>query len=145
MVMQKTSRDTCKMRLAARIEHLERLIQFVSDFLLDQGLTEKKTVKAELATEQALVNIFEHAYTEDTGDVEVRCRKHDNGVLTVEILDEGIPFDVRAFPDPELTPDISSRKIGGLGIFLMHKMVDNVHYSREGDHNILTLSIHTGE
>jgi serine/threonine-protein kinase RsbW len=61
--------------------------------------------------------------------------------MIIEIIDSGVPFDVTSLTDPDLTADVGERKIGGLGIFLVKKMVDEVKYRREIDRNILTLTI----
>jgi serine/threonine-protein kinase RsbW len=132
-----------KIRLPARIENLKELMGFVSGFAQKAGFTRKKIPKIELATEEALLNIFNYAYSGDHGgEVEVRCRMEDNFTLIIDILDTGIPFDIRAVPDPDTSSGISERKIGGLGIFLIRKMVDEVRYRQEGKSNILTFVIH---
>ena len=65
----------------------------------------------------------------------------DRGRFIIEIIDSGIPFDVTATPDPDVTAGIQEREPGGLGIFFMKKMMDEVRYRRENDRNILTLII----
>lgn len=131
-----------KMKLPARIEHLERLIDFVSGYAKEKGFTGKRIKEIELATEEVLVNIFNYAYPEGTGDVEVSCRFEDASGLIIEISDSGIPFDSLSLPDPDVTSDVSGRKIGGLGVFFVRKMVDEVSYRRDGGKNILTLIFH---
>ena len=127
-------------RLPARIEDLERFMQFVSTCATGQGFTQERMKEIELALEEALVNIFNYAYPDQpTGEVEVRCKMDDNTSFIIEILDTGIPFDIQSISEPDLDASISERKIGGLGIFLIREMVDKVHYRRDGDSNILTL------
>ena len=131
-----------KIKLPARIENLERLIELVSGCAKEKGFTSKIIKEIELATEEALVNIFNYAYPEHAGDVEVRCKMDDDTRFIIEILDTGIPFNIHSISEPDLTENISNRKIGGLGIFLMRKMVDEVQYRRDEENNILTLIIH---
>ncbi len=132
-----------KTRQPAKIENLQKLMRFISDFAKAQGFTEKRIREVELATEEALLNIFNYAYPERVdGEVEVSCRMDEKSGLIIEILDNGKPFDVQSAPDPDLNLDVSERKIGGLGIFLIRKMADEVNYRREGENNILTLVIH---
>ena len=132
-----------KIRLPAKIENLKRLIQFVLDCAKSQGFTKKRIQEIELATEEALVNIFNYAYPDKhNGEVEVRCKLDDNIRFTLQILDNGIPFDIQSISKPDLTENISERKIGGLGILLIRNMVDEVQYRRDGESNILTLIIH---
>jgi serine/threonine-protein kinase RsbW len=129
-------------RLPAKITSLEKLVRFVSDFAKGEGFTQKRIQQIELATEEALVNIFDYAYPdENIGDVEVRCKMDVNTGLIIEILDNGIPFDIKSFSKPDLCANISDRKIGGLGIYLIKQMVNRVHSRREGQSNILTLVI----
>lgn len=115
-------------------------MQFVSVYARREGFALKRIREIELATEEALNNIFNYAYPEDeSGDVEVRCRMENPPTLVIEILDTGRPFDIQALPEPDLTLDISERKVGGLGILLIKKMASRIHYRREGQSNILTL------
>ena len=123
------------------MESLERLMQFVSTFAEENGFSQKRMQELELATEEALVNIFHYAYPDGKGDVEVSCVMEDDTLLVIEILDRGVPFDVGSFSEPDLSPNIAERKIGGLGIFLIRKMADQIKYRRDGEKNILTLWI----
>ena len=129
--------------LEAGVENLETLIQFVSNFARARKFPSERRIRIELAVEEALVNIFNHAYKENqTGDVKITCTFRDDADLIVEIRDSGPPFDVHSLTDPDLNMDLSQRPIGGLGVFLMKKMADQVLYRREGDENILTLLVH---
>ena len=126
-------------RSPASIEHLENLMEFVTGCTRESGFAGKRIKEIELATEEVLVNIFNYAYPEENGDVQVSCTLNDENKFVIEILDNGIPFNSLSLPDPDLTTDISKRQIGGLGIFLTRKMVDDVQYRREAGSNILTL------
>ncbi len=132
------------MKLPAKLENLGRWTEAVSECAREQGFDQKKIGKIELALEEALVNICKYSYPDEPGDAEVNC-KQDNGRFIIEIVDSGIPFDMTGLPSPDLTSSIEKRKIGGLGIFLIKKMVDEVNYRREGSFNILNLTIKRGE
>jgi serine/threonine-protein kinase RsbW len=131
-----------KIRLPARLENLEKLLQSVSSFAEEKGLPSKRIREIELATEEALVNIFNYAYPEQgTGEVEIDCSTGETFELIIRLIDTGIPFNIDTLSDPDdLDAGLSERKIGGLGVFLIRKMVDEVKYRREGDKNILTLT-----
>ncbi len=137
-------RTVLNMKLPAKLENLGRWMEAVSECAREQGFDQKKIGKIELALEEALVNICKYSYPDEPGDAEVNC-KQDNGRFIIEIVDSGIPFDMTALPSPDLTSSIEKRKIGGLGIFLIKKMVDEVKYRREGSFNILNLTIKRGE
>jgi serine/threonine-protein kinase RsbW len=128
------------LHLPAKLENLGRFKESVADCVSTEGFDQKRIQEIELALEEALVNIFSYAYPEEAGDVEVNC-KIENGQFIIEIIDAGIPFDMTSLSDPDLTADVDERKIGGLGIFLLKKMVDEVRYRREKDQNILNLII----
>jgi anti-sigma regulatory factor (Ser/Thr protein kinase) len=128
------------LKVPAKIENLGRLIESVSGCAKAQGFEEEKISKIELAAEEALVNIFHYAYPEKPGDVEMICQV-DRGRFIIEIVDSGIPFDPTTMPDPDVTAGIQEREPGGLGIFFIKKVMDEVRYRRKNDRNILTLII----
>jgi serine/threonine-protein kinase RsbW len=131
-----------KIKLPANIYNLRRLIQFVSTFAKEKGFARKRIQEIELAVEEAFVNISTYAYQDkNTGEVEVKCQMDNDAELVIEILDTGAPFDIRYFSEPDLNVNISDREIGGLGIFLIRKLVDEVHYRRDGQSNILSFII----
>ena len=129
-------------KLPAMIEHLESLLGFVSEHAKEQGFTSDMLKKIELASEEALVNVFNHAYPDKhDGEVEVSCGLDDNNKFVIEIMDSGTPFNPLSLSQPNLTEDVSERPIGGLGIHLIKKMMDEVEYRREGNNNILSLIV----
>jgi serine/threonine-protein kinase RsbW len=135
-----------EIQLPARIEHLEPLMAFVSDCAEAQGFSGKRVQEIQLATEEALVNIFHYAYPEDgVGDVRILCRSGADNTLVVEFRDTGIPFEFENLGTPDVEASVDGREIGGLGIFLIRKMVDEVHYRREEGENVLTFTLQARE
>jgi serine/threonine-protein kinase RsbW len=128
-------------RLPALIENLESMTRFLSDFLAASGFPGERIQEIELAAEEALVNIIRHAYPEKPEDVEIRCRTERDGALTMEFEDTGVDFDPMSLPDPDLKLSVSEREVGGLGVFLIRKMVNEVRHRRDGDRNILTFVV----
>lgn len=125
--------------MPAELENLEAFIDFVKGCAAKAGFDHKKLMEIELAAEEALVNICNYAYPGKNGLVRIQCFDSGEKTLTIEISDQGVPFDILSRPDPDVTLDIDHRKIGGLGIFLIKKMVQEVKYRRDGDTNILTM------
>jgi len=123
----------------AKIEHLERLIDFVAGHAEMAGFTVNRINEIELAAEEVLVNIFQYAYSGTDGEVGIECRIEDDVRLVLVISDNGTPFNILEIPDPDVTADISDREIGGLGVFFVKEMVDEARYRRKGNSNILTL------
>jgi len=130
------------MKTPATIDSLEKLMHFVSEFAGDHGFSTKKIYDIQLATEEALLNIFQYAYPgEHKGEVEVTCEMMSDSELNIRILDTGIPFDILSLSQPDVTCPLPDRKIGGLGCYLIRKMADDVQYRRQGDTNILNLLV----
>lgn len=127
-----------KITSPARMDHLERLIQFVAGHAETAGFAIHRIKEIELAAEEVLVNIFNYAYPGMEGDVSMMCRTKD-GRLILEFSDTGVPFNILNVPDPDVTADISDRNVGGLGVFFVKKMADEAWYRREGDRNVLML------
>jgi len=129
-----------RLRMSARLENLGGFIGALIECAKTQGFGREKLSKIELAAEEALVNVFRYAYPEHPGDVEITCRLEGKR-LAIEIVDSGIPFDATAMAVQEATGGDHEREPGGLGIFLMKRVMDEVRYRRENDRNILTLII----
>lgn len=128
------------LRMSAKLENLGTFIGSLSNCAKTQKFEQEKVSRMELAAEEALVNVFRYAYPEAPGDVEMTCKLEEDR-FTIEIIDSGIPFDVTATPDPKVTGGVHEREPGGLGIFFIKKVMDEVRYRRENDRNILTLII----
>lgn len=127
-----------EIKLPARLENLGSLLKSIISTAGREGFSGPKLNHIEITAEEAIVNICNYAYPEGNGDVEVRC-KEDNDLFIIEIVDSGIPFDVTSLAEPDTTAGLSEREIGGLGIFFMKKMMDDVRYSRENGRNVLCL------
>lgn len=127
--------------LPAKLDHLESFIRSLSGWLQQNGMAAEKIPRVELAVEEALVNIIRYAYKGKEGDVELRGGIADDQRFVIEILDSGAPFDVCTLPEPDLQCNIRDRKVGGLGVYLIQRMVDELLYRREGDKNVLTMFI----
>jgi len=133
-----------EIKFPAKLENLEMLVQSVTTCAREHGLSDEKLSGIELAFEEAFVNISQYAYPEQEGEVEVKCKTDDTHFI-VEIIDSGVQFDITSLPDPDITQDISERPVGGLGVFFIKKIMDEVHYRREDNKNILTLVINSAK
>jgi len=127
-----------EIRLPARLENLGEFLRHILSAGREAGLDETALNHLELCSEEALVNVFSYAYPEGSGDALASCRE-EGGLFHVDIVDSGVPFDATSGPDPDTVSDLSERNIGGLGIFFIKKLMDEIHYRREDGRNILTL------
>jgi serine/threonine-protein kinase RsbW len=127
-------------QFAAKFEYLDEIRDFVGAIARDGGFSDKDVYNIQLATDEAASNIIEHAY-ENTSDgiLELSCGVRDD-LITIVLVDHGESFDPSEIPLPDLKADLSDRKIGGLGIFLMRKLMDEVHYeAKPNKSNVLTM------
>lgn len=130
------------LRLPATMENLSNLMRFVTDLLTKNGFPEQRALEIEMAAEEVLVNIIRYAYSEGSpGDVELRGRAVSEDEFMLEFEDGGVPFDPTSIPPPDVNLSLSRREPGGLGFFLVRKMVNEVRYRRERNRNILTFLI----
>ena len=128
-------------QFAAKFEFLEEIREFVGEIARKGGFSDKEVYNIQLATDEAASNIIEHAYEGvSDGLVEISCGMQSNSIRII-LVDHGESFDPADVPDPDLKADLSERKIGGLGIFLMRKLMDEVHYDAEPRKNRNTLTM----
>ena len=127
-------------KFAAKFEYLDEIREFVGDIAREGGFSNKDVYNIQLATDEAASNIIEHAYEKvPDGVLELSCGIKGD-VITIILIDHGESFDPSEVPLPDLKADLSDRKIGGLGIFLMRKLMDEVRYEPRADKsNVLTM------
>jgi len=127
-------------QFAARFEFLDEIRDFVGKIARESGFGDKDVYNIQLATDEAASNIIEHAYeNKPDGVLELSCGVQGD-MIKIILTDRGEPFDPSEIPVPDLKADLSDRKIGGLGIFLMRKLMDEVQYESNADKsNTLTL------
>ncbi len=124
----------------ARFDFLDEIREFVADVARANSFTDKDIYSLQLAADEAASNIIEHAYEGVTNATfDVTCAMQSDA-LVITMRDTGKPFDVSKVKQPDLKADLSERQIGGLGVYLIRKLMDEVHYesnSRTG--NLLTM------
>lgn len=127
-------------KFTAKVACIPEISAFVTERAEVAGLNPKQIMQLELVVEEAVINICNYAYEVPPGEVTVRAYD-DTSKFIVEFEDSGIPFDPLAVIDPDVKAGLDEREVGGLGIFLIRRMTDEVHYRRVGVQNILAVSI----
>ncbi|MGC8856556.1 MAG: ATP-binding protein [Anaerolineae bacterium] len=124
----------------ARFEFLDEIRHFVGEEARRAGFNEKEIYSIQLATDEAASNVIEHAYQGiPDGEIEISCEFRDNALVIV-LRDQGKPFDPRKVRVPDLKADLSKRQIGGLGLYLMRRLMDEVRFEPAGERgNLLTM------
>lgn len=140
MTNEHSAAQIFSLRLPAELDHLPVFLDHVRQTAQAAGLEEASGIRLELAVEEALVNVVNHAYAGQNHPGVVACRVIvEVDGLTVEIVDEGPPFNPLTQPEPDTTLELEQRQPGGLGIFMIQQLTDEVSYHREEDRNVLTI------
>jgi anti-sigma regulatory factor (Ser/Thr protein kinase) len=112
----------------ANFHNLDEIRDFVGEAARQAGFSEKEIYSIQLAADEASTNIIEHAYAEiKNGKIEIDC-SITGGELKIVMRDNGKSFDPSSVPEPNVKAELSERKIGGLGMYLMRKLMDDVVY-----------------
>lgn len=124
----------------ARFEFLDEIRNFVAEVAHEGGFTEKAIYSLQLAADEAASNIIEHAYQGvANASLQITCDVQDDELI-ITMRDSGKPFDPSNVKQPNLKAGLSKRQIGGLGVYLMRKIMDEVRYeSNAKTGNLLTM------
>ena len=126
------------------IETIPQLNEFIAAVAEEVALDMSLGMSLNIAIEEAVVNVMEYAYPDgEKGNVEIEVTV-DEGWLTFIISDSGIAFDPTTKEDADTTLSAEERPIGGLGIFLVKKLMDTIEYQRTDGKNVLTLRKNIG-
>lgn len=123
--------------IPAKIECLEEVIGFIEEELAATESSAKIRAMINIAVEEIFVNIAHYAY-EKEGDATIGCAISGN-TMTVTFTDSGHPYNPLEKEDPDTAIDSRERSIGGLGIFITKKSMDNIQYQYKNGKNVLTI------
>ncbi len=125
----------------AKLDSLYSMLNLIKSYAEAMGFEDKDLSRIELASEEALVNIIEYAYSEkENGVVEISLAGASAGELQIKIIDEGIPFNPLSNSKKfKIKSFETNPTIGGYGTYFIIELMDRVEYERQGNANILTL------
>ena len=129
-----------KLTVTSELDNLAEIAHFIRQAATDMGMDPDGVYALQLAVDEACTNVIDYAYQKCAGQpMVIECRE-EHGKCIVVIQDHGQPFDPGCVPSPSVSGPISRRKTGGLGIFLMRKLMDDVRFRFDGPNgNELTL------
>ena len=125
---------------SAKVEEVSKIISFVVEQTELVKLHPKRVMQLQLAVEEVVINICSYAYQNPPGEILVRVGIEQSRFV-VALIDEGIPFDPLTLDEPDVNAVLEERQVGGLGIHLIRRIMDEFHYHREGKQNITTLVV----
>jgi anti-sigma regulatory factor (Ser/Thr protein kinase) len=121
-----------ELEVDSELESLSIINDCIGKVMKGIGAGERSIFEVQMAVDEACTNIIHYAYPEQKGTITLIC-KLVNDEFTVTIRDRGKPFDPSSVPAPDLHADLGKRRIGGLGIYFMRKMMDEVSYSFDAE------------
>ena len=126
--------------IPAEAERLPEVLAFLEQHLEEMGCPFRVQMQITVAAEEIFVNIASYAYAPQKGTASVCLERfRDPEGVAVTFADRGIPFDPLEQADPDVSLSAEERRIGGLGIFMVKKTMDDVKYEYRDGQNILTL------
>ena len=125
--------------LKNRFSELDALEEKLDQFCSQLGLTNKCLCEINLALEELFTNIISYGYDDEAEHWVKFTLSYQNGTIRMEIEDDGIPFNPIQAKEPDIKCALEERKIGGLGIHLTKKIIDEMVHRRNGDKNVLIL------
>lgn len=127
-----------ELKVAAKVENIELVTDFVNELLESADCPMKAQMQIDIAIDELFSNIALYAYASGEGKVTVRAEVQ-SGLVSISFIDEGIPYDPLSAKTPDTSLPAEEREIGGLGIHIVKKTMDDLRYEYKDGRNILTV------
>jgi len=124
----------------AVLESMDRIIAFVDAALDSLQCPQKIRRQIDVAVDELAGNIIHYAYADGAGTMTV-CMEYDalSSVMSIILMDRGIPFNPLQRAEPDITAQVDERKVGGLGIMIARKSMDDISYVYRDGQNVLKI------
>ncbi len=130
---------TYRKKISASTQNLSDVREFVSRHAEHHGFTSRQIADVQLAVDEACTNIIKHAYNYDASKELSIELEFDDEKMNVTLTDQGIGFDVERYKKPDLKKQIARKKRGGMGVYLIRNLMDEVNYYVESRENVLRM------
>jgi anti-sigma regulatory factor (Ser/Thr protein kinase) len=129
-----------ELTLDAVIENIDVVTDFVNELLDAYHCPNKAKMQIDIAIDELFGNIAHYAYNPAKGPATVRVEVGENPLAVIlTLIDQGKPFDPLSKSDPDITKNADERDIGGLGIYMVKKTMDEITYEYLNGQNILKI------
>ena len=129
-----------ELTIAATVENIETVTDFVNEQLEAFDCPMKAQMQIDIAIDELFGNIAHYAYNPEIGQATVRVEVVEDPLsVVITFIDNGVPYDPLAKADPDTTLSAEERDIGGLGIYMVKKSMDDIAYEYKDGHNILSI------
>ncbi len=134
-----------ELTIAATVENIETVTDFVNEQLEALDCPMKAQMQIDIAIDELFGNIAHYAYNPEVGSATVRVEvTEDPLAVIITFIDKGVPYDPLAKADPDTTLSAEERAIGGLGIYMVKKSMDDITYEYKDGQNILKIKKNLG-
>ena len=129
-----------ELTVEAKIENIPKVTEFVDKILEEYDCPIKEQTQIDVALDEVLSNVANYAYEKKDGSVSINVDVSDDPrQVTITFTDDGMPYDPLKKEDPDITLGADERPIGGLGIFIVKKTMDDVIYEYKDGQNVLQI------
>lgn len=129
-----------ELTIDATVKNIEQVTAFVDEQLRGLDCPMKTQVQIDIAIDELFSNIARYAYNPEVGSATVRVEVCEDPVsVIITFIDNGMPYDPLAKADPDVTLSLEERGIGGLGIYMVKKTMDDIVYEYKDGKNILKI------
>ena len=129
-----------ELTLAATIDNIEKVTDFVNAQLEEIDCPMKAQMQIDIAIDELFGNIAHYAYNPETGPATVRVEVTEEPIsVIITFIDHGVPYDPLKQEDPDISLSAEERSIGGLGVFMVKKTMDEISYEYRDGKNILRI------
>ncbi len=129
-----------ELTVAATIDNIETVTDFVNEELEALDCPMKTQMQIDIAIDELFSNIANYAYAPEVGEATVRVEPKDDALaVIVTFIDKGMPYNPLENEDPDTTLSIDKREVGGLGVYMVKKSMDDIKYEYKDGQNILSI------
>ena len=129
-----------RFKVNADVNELQHVLDFVEECMQGIDFPPKAMMQINVSVEEIFVNIAHYAYSDKTGEAVIEVEIDDEPkTVTITFIDRGVKYDPLAKPDPDVTLSVKDRQIGGLGIFMTKKFMDELSYEYRDGQNVFAM------
>ena len=129
-----------ELTVEAKLEYMDEIMDFVEEQLLEYDCPLKTKMQINIALDELFTNIVSYAYGDEEGFATIRVEIVESPLaVVITFIDSGIPYDPLKKEDPDTTLSAEERQIGGLGIYMVKKSMDEISYEYKDKQNILQI------
>lgn len=124
---------------SAKLDELYSMLEYIDHVARQAQFGELDLGKIQVACEEVLVNVIDHAYKGKSGVIEIECIECDPKGIKIRIVDQGVSFNPLQYKEVDVAAPLEEREIGGLGLLIARHFMDDIDYERKAKNNILTM------